>query len=230
MVDRSSNPGSQRIPNFLKAKSLEILLIHRGKSIYSMVLEREGEARVDDVPVSGFGIGCIGPEVLGNLGIVVDASPGGVLLQGEAIACGFGSGVGPLKDGWIAKQHVELDENEFAKDKLLFRSLQGFEEVSGLCMQRRVWIRRMDEDVGIGGEHSAIPQMTLLCRLRLGMYGRRIHEVATTSAENRHLPCLLNFGFGDGLHIGLHSPPYQLSNGPVSGAGNALDLMKERLW
>jgi hypothetical protein len=28
-------------------------------------------------------------------------------------------------------------------------------------MQRRVRIRRVDEDVGIGGDHSAIPQMTL---------------------------------------------------------------------
>lgn len=195
-----------------------------------MVLEGEGEARVDDEPVSGFALGCICPEVLGNLGIVVNASPGGVLLQGEAIACGFGSGVGSFKDGWIAKQHVELDQNQFAKDKLLFRSLQGFEEVSGLYMQRRIRIRRVYEDVCIGGEHSAMSQMTLLCRLRLGMYGRRIHKVPTASSENRHLPSLADFSFGDGLYIGLHSAPDQLSNGPVSCARDALDLMKQRLW
>ena len=62
------------------------------------------------------------------------------------------------------------------------------------------------------------------------MDARRIDEVAAASPENRHLPSLLDFGFGDGLHIGLHSAPDQLSNGPVPGAGNALDLMKERLW
>jgi hypothetical protein len=28
-------------------------------------------------------------------------------------------------------------------------------------MQRRIRIRRMNEDVGISGDHSAIPQMTL---------------------------------------------------------------------
>jgi len=136
-------------------------LIHRGESIYSMVLEGKCQARIDDMPVSGFGIGCIDPKDLGNLGIVVDASPGGVLLQGEAIACGFGSGVGSCKDGSIAKQHVELDQNQFAKDKLLFRSLQGFEKVPSPFMQRRIRIRRMNEDVGISGDHSAIPQMTL---------------------------------------------------------------------
>jgi hypothetical protein len=32
-----------------------------------MVLERESKACIDEMPVSGFGIGCIGPEVLGNL-------------------------------------------------------------------------------------------------------------------------------------------------------------------
>ena len=36
------------------------------------------------MPVSGFGLGCIGPEVLGYLGIIVDASPGWILLQGKA--------------------------------------------------------------------------------------------------------------------------------------------------
>jgi len=72
--------------------------------------------------------------------------------------------------------------------------------------------------------------MTLLCRVRLGMKGCWIHEVATASSQDRHLPYLVDFGFGDGPHIGLHSPPDQLRHGPVPGAGNALDLMKERLW
>lgn len=81
-----SNSKRQGIPYLPESKFLEIFLIHRGKSIHSMVLEGKGESRIDDVSVSGFGIGCIGPEVLGYLGIIVDASPGGVLPQGSAVS------------------------------------------------------------------------------------------------------------------------------------------------
>ena len=62
------------------------------------------------------------------------------------------------------------------------------------------------------------------------MYGRRIHEVTAASTKHRHLPSLLDFSFRNGLHIGLHSAPDQLSNGPVSCARDALDLMKQGLW
>jgi hypothetical protein len=51
-VEGISNFRNQGVPNFLESKFLEIFLIHRGKSIHSMVLECVGEARIDNVPVS----------------------------------------------------------------------------------------------------------------------------------------------------------------------------------
>jgi hypothetical protein len=100
-----------------------------------MMLEGKCEPSINDVSVTRIGLCCVGPESAGNIRIIVDASPRGVLLQGKTIACRLRGIVGLGKDCGVPQKHIEFDQHEFTQDKLLILLIQGLEELSGMIME-----------------------------------------------------------------------------------------------
>ena len=110
-----------------------------------MLSQRQRQACINDMSISGITFGNILPQLLGNCRMIIDATPIGVGFQRVAVSCRFGSGVWLFENCGVAKQNENLHKDQFAHHKFLTLGLHTIKKRYCLIMRAGVRISSIDK-------------------------------------------------------------------------------------
>ena len=141
------------------------------------------------------------------------------LFTAASLGCGLAGRVRFHKNGPVSELHVEFHEHQFADYEFLLLRLQFRKEAARFLMLRRIRVGRVDEEVGIRGQHGITWMGIVLPRHRLPVGwsrdlrgDRRCRAAPAWSTDARGL--LLRHSFGHKFPCPAGSPPRPTHHAP----------------
>ena len=191
----------QRVPNRFKTEISEVPVIRGGEMSHSVMTEREGETRVDDLSEPGRGRRCPLPQWSSDCGIVVARFPIGIETQGfteRRRVCGR---LRACEHRRISKLHVNLDQHQTAQQESFAADSLFVEEPPSRSVVRRL---RSRETGSYRPKESCVTALCDSVDFHTGQ--SRVDEKIAATIERRKLPATPSrCGWRESLHEMLRS-------------------------